>query len=95
MGVNESFKALSDPVRRDILILLRQGRKSAGELCKQFELTNATISYHLSLLQKADLIYEQREGKYIYYSLNTSIFEEMILWLKELKGGDSDETRKA
>jgi len=94
MQVNECFKALSDPVRREILVVLRKGRKSASDICSHFELTNATVSYHLSLLQKAELIYEQKEGKYIYYSLNTSICEEIILWLKGLKGGKNNEKNK-
>ena len=94
MQVNECFKALSDPIRREILVVLRNGRKSAGDICKHFELTNATVSYHLSLLQKAELIYEQKEGKYIYYSLNTSICEEIILWVMGLKGGNQNEKNK-
>lgn len=92
MQVNECFKALSDPVRREILVVLwKKGRKSASDIYSHFELTNATVSYHLSLLQKAELIHEQKEGKYIYYSLNTSICEEIILWLK---GGNNNEKNK-
>lgn len=94
MQVNECFKALSDPVRREILVILRKGRKSASDICNHFELTNATVSYHLSLLQKAELIHEQKEGKYIYYSLNTSICEEIILWIERLKGGNLNEKNK-
>lgn len=86
MGFAETFKALSDPVRRDILLLLRKGRLSAGEIGSHFEMTGATISYHLSILKKADLVYETREKNYIYYELNTSVVEEVMLWLSQLKG---------
>ena len=86
MRVNDCFRALSDPVRREILLMLRKERKAASEICNHFELTNATVSYHLSLLKKAELIHEQREGKYIYYSISMSVCEEIILWLEGLKG---------
>ena len=75
MGFGETFKALSDPARRDILSLLREGRMSAGEIGAHFDMTGATISYHLT-----------REKNYIYYTLNTSVVEEVMLWLSELKG---------
>lgn len=94
MQINECFKAFSDPVRRDILVLLQKGRMSASDICSHFELTNATVSYHLSVLQKAELIYEQKEGKFIYYSLNISICEEIILWIETLKGGKLNEKNK-
>lgn len=90
MGFAETFKALSDPVRRDILMLLKRGRMSAGEIGSHFEMTGATISYHLSILKKAGLVYEQREKNFIYYELNTSVVEEVMLWLTELKGGNED-----
>ena len=86
MGFAETFKALSDPVRREILLLLRAGRLSAGEISAHFEMTGATISYHLSVLKKADLVFESREKNYIYYELNTSVVEEVMLWLSQLKG---------
>ncbi|MED9820795.1 MAG: autorepressor SdpR family transcription factor [Christensenellales bacterium] len=86
MGFAETFKALSDPVRREILLLLRAGRLSAGEIGAHFEMTGATISYHLSVLKKADLVFESREKNYIYYELNTSVVEEVMLWLSQLKG---------
>ena len=86
MGFAETFKALSDPVRREILLMLRKGRLSAGEIGSHFEMTGATISYHLSILKKADLVYETREKNYIYYELNTSVVEEVMLWLSQLKG---------
>lgn len=86
MGFAETFKALSDPVRREILLQLRAGRLSAGEIGSHFEMTGATISYHLSILKKADLVFETREKNYIYYELNTSVVEEVMLWLSQLKG---------
>ena len=91
MGFAETFKALSDPVRRDILMLLREGRMSAGEIASHFDMTGATISYHLNILKKAGLIFETKEKNYIYYTLNTSVVEEVMLWLSELKGGSSDD----
>lgn len=91
MGFAETFKALSDPVRRDILMLLREGRMSAGEIGSHFVMTGATISYHLNILKKAGLIFETKEKNYIYYTLNTSVVEEVMLWLSELKGGSSDD----
>ena len=86
MGFAETFKALSDPVRREILLLLRGGRLSAGEIGSHFDMTGATISYHLSILKKADLVFESREKNYIYYELNTSVVEEVMLWLSQLRG---------
>ena len=86
MGFAETFKALSDPVRRDILTLLKKGTLSAGEIGSHFEMTGATISYHLGILKKADLVFETREKNYIYYELNTSVVEEVMLWLSQLKG---------
>lgn len=86
MGFAETFKALSDPVRRDILVLLRKGRLSAGEIGSHFDMTGATISYHLSILKKAELVYEQREKNFIFYELNISILEEVMIWLSDLKG---------
>lgn len=91
MGFAETFKALSDPVRRDILVLLKKGRMSAGEIGGNFHMTGATISYHLGILKKAGLVYEQKEKNFIYYELNTSVVEEVMLWLSELKGESSDE----
>ncbi len=89
MGFAETFKALSDPVRRDILGLLKKGRMSAGEIGSNFDMTGATVSYHLSILKKAELVYEEKEKNFIFYSLNTSILEEVMMWFAELKG-DSD-----
>ena len=87
MGMNETLKAISDPVRRDILSMLKSGKKSAGEIAEQFNLTGATVSYHLSKLKDADLIAEERYKNFIYYDLNTSVFEEVIKWIYNL-GGD-------
>ena len=86
MGFQQTFKALSDPARREMLLLLRGGRLSAGEIGSHFDMTGATVSYHLSVLKKADLVFETREKNYIYYELNTSVVEEVMLWLSKLKG---------
>ena len=91
MGFAETFKALSDPVRREILLLLRDGKLSAGEIGEHFDITGAGISYHLNQLKKADLIYETKYKNYIFYELNTSILEEIMLWFKQFEGGDSNE----
>ena len=90
MGFAETFKALSDPIRREILMMLRDGSMSAGEIGSCFDMTGATISYHLKILKKAELIFEKKENNYIYYTLNTSVVEEVMLWLSELKGGNYD-----
>lgn len=91
MAFAETFKALSDPVRREILNLLKGGRLTAGEIARQFDMTAATVSYHLSLLKKAGLIFESREKNFIYYSLNASVLEEVLLWLQDLKGANDHE----
>lgn len=83
MGFPETFKALSDPVRREILLMLRGGRMAAGEISSKFDMTGATVSYHLSQLKKAGLIYETKEKNFIYYSLNISVFEEIMLWFNQ------------
>ena len=86
MAFADTFKALSDPVRREILQLLKSGRLSAGEIGSHFDMTGATVSYHLKILKKADLIWETKVKNYVYYELNTSVVEELLLWLKNLKG---------
>ena len=91
MGFAETFKALSDPVRREILNLLKNGRMPAGEIASHFDMTGATVSYHLSQLKKAGLVFESREKNYIYYSLNASVLEEVLLWIQSLKGVDEHE----
>ena len=86
MGLHNTLRALADPIRREILNLLKSGRLSAGEICEHFEVTGASISRHLSVLKDADLIRDTREGKYIYYDLNASVLEEIMLWITDLKG---------
>ena len=90
MAFADTFKALSDPVRRDILTMLKKGRMSAGEIGSHFDMTGATVSYHLNILKKADLVFEEKEKNFVYYSLNTSIVEEVMMWLSGLRG-DNDE----
>ena len=86
MGMSETLKAISDPVRRDILNMLKEGKKSAGEIAEKFNLTGATVSYHLSQLRKAELITETKFKNFIYYELNTSVFEEVLTWIYALGG---------
>ena len=86
MSLQNTLKALSDPIRREILNLLKSGRLSAGEICEHFDVTGASISRHLSVLKEADLIRDTREGKFIYYDLNATVLEEILLWVKDLKG---------
>lgn len=86
MGIQNTMKALADPVRREILNLLKAGRLSAGEITEHFDITGAAISRHLSVLKDADLIRDCREGKYIYYELNASVLEEVLMWISALKG---------
>ena len=86
MSLQNTLKALSDPIRREILNLLKGGRLSAGQIVDHFDVTGASISRHLSVLKEADLIRDTREGKYIYYDLNASVLEEILLWVKDLKG---------
>ncbi len=90
MGLQKTMKALSDPVRREILTLLKGGRLSAGEISEHFSITDAAISRHLSVLKEAQLIRDTREGKYIYYDLNASVLEEILLWVSNLKGENDD-----
>jgi DNA-binding transcriptional ArsR family regulator len=94
MGFPDIFKALSDPARRDILMLLKEnGRMSAGDIVSKFNLTNATVSYHLSLLKKADFIFETKEKHFIYYEINLSVFDELMLWLSQFKEGNINEKK--
>ena len=86
MGIQNTLKALSDPIRRQILDMLKTGRLSAGEIAEAFPVSGAAVSKHLSVLKEADLIRDNREGKFIYYELNTSVLEEVLLWMKALKG---------
>ena len=89
MGLQHTLKALADPIRREILNLLKKGRLSAGEISDHFPVTDASISRHLSVLKEADLIRDTREGKYIFYELNTSVLEEIMLWVQDLKGEEN------
>ena len=86
MGLQQTPKALADPTRREILNLLKSGKKSAGEISDHFDITAAAISRHLSVLKEADLIEDTRDGKYIFYELNVSVLEEIMLWISDLKG---------
>ena len=86
MGIQSTLKALSDPIRREILDMLKPGSLSAGQIADKFPVSGAAVSKHLSVLKEADLIRDTREGKFIYYELNASVLEEVMLWLVALKG---------
>lgn len=86
MGLQQTLKALADPTRREILNLLKGGKLSAGEITEHFDITAAAISRHLSVLKEADLIEDTRDGKFIYYELNATVLEEILLWISDLKG---------
>ena len=88
MSLQNTLRALADPTRREILNLLKAGRMSAGEITDRFPVTGASISRHLSVLKEADLIRDTREGKFIYYDLNASVLEEILLWVQQLKGAN-------
>ena len=94
MGLQQTLKALSDPIRREILNLLKKGRMPAGEITAHFSISAPAISRHLSVLKEADLIRDTREGKFIFYEINTSVLEETMLWLADLKGDCSDDQTK-
>ena len=87
MGIQNTMKALSDPTRREILSLLKIGSLSAGEIGEHFDMSIPAVSRHLSVLKEADLIRDTRKGKFIYYELNTSVIEEVMVWLSGLKEG--------
>ena len=91
MGLQQTLKALADPIRREILNMLKHGRMSAGEIVEQFPVSGAAVSRHLSILKDADLIRDERYGKFIYYDLNASVLEEIMLWIKDLKGEDNND----
>ena len=90
MGLQNTLKALSDPIRREILNMLKEGRMAAGDIVERFDVTGAAISRHLSVLKDADLIRDRREGKYIYYELNASVLEEIMLFIADLKGDNNN-----
>lgn len=91
MSLQNTLKALADPIRREILDMLKDGQMSAGEISDRFPVTSASISRHLSVLKDADLIRDKRDGKFIYYELNASVLEEIMLWITNLKGDSSNE----
>lgn len=91
MAIQQTLRALADPIRREILNLLRSGRMSAGDITDHFPVTAASISRHLSVLKEADLIRDTREGKFIFYDLNTSVLEDVMLWITDLKGDDKND----
>lgn len=93
MGLQQTLKALADPTRREILNLLRSGKRSAGEIAEQFDISAAAISRHLSVLKEADLISDTRDGKYIFYELNATVLEEILLWISDLKGEDHHDSQ--
>lgn len=94
MSIQNTMRALADPIRRDILNLLKKGRMSAGDIADHFDVTGAAVSRHLSVLKDADLIRDEREGKFIYYDLNASVLEEILLWIADLKGeNDNDQAQ--
>ena len=94
MGLQHTLRALADPIRREILNLLKSGKMSAGDISDKFPVTSASISRHLSVLKEADLIRDNREGKYIFYELNTSVLEDIMLWITYLKGDIDDDKKK-
>lgn len=94
MSLQSTLKALSDPIRREILDMLKDGRMSAGDIVSHFEVTGASISRHLSVLKDADLIRDKREGKYIYYELNTSVLEDIMLFIANLKGDNNNDKKE-
>ena len=91
MALQQTLRALADPIRREILNLLKSGTMAAGDIAAHFDVTNASISRHLSVLKEADLIRDKREGKFIYYELNASVLEEILWWISDLKGVDDHE----
>lgn len=93
MGLADTFKVLSDEQRREILYMLKEGRMSAGEIAERLDITPAALSYHLKLLKKADMVMEYKQKNFIYYELNTTIFDEMVMWIKQF-GGKNNENEK-
>ena len=93
MGIKETFKALSDPARREILEMLKDGSMSAGDIAAHFDMTQATVSYHLSQLKKADLVFESKKKNFVFYQLNASVFEEIMMWAAGCMGGKENEEK--
>lgn len=94
MALQKTMRALSDPVRREILTPLKGGRMAAGDIAAHFDISGAAVSKHLAVLKEADLVYDLRDGKYIYYTLNASVLEEILLWITALKGENDDAQTK-
>ncbi len=94
MAIQKTMRALADPIRREILNMLKSGRMSAGDITERFDVTGASVSRHLSVLKEADLIRDTREGKFIYYELNASVLEEIMLWISGLKGDNDNAEEK-
>ena len=94
MGLQKTLRALADPTRRDILTLLKSGQMAAGDIAAHFDVTDASISRHLSVLKDAGLIRCTRDGKFLHYELSASVLEEALLWITSLKGGKQDESQK-
>ena len=88
MGLHDTMRALSDPTRREILQMLKRGTMSAGDLAAKFDMSAAAVSRHLAVLKEAELVRDKRKGKFIYYTLNASVLEEILLWVKDLRGDD-------
>ena len=88
MGLHDTMRALNDPTRREILQMLKRGTMSAGDLAAKFDMSSAAVSRHLAVLKEAELVRDKREGKFIYYTLNASVLEEILLWVKDLRGDD-------
>lgn len=93
LSLQHTLKALSDPIRREILNMLKDGKKTAGEISDSFPVTAASISRHLSVLKEADLVRDKREGKFIFYELNASVLEEIMLWITDLKGDNNNDKK--
>ena len=92
MGLHDTMRALNDPTRREILQMLKRGTMSAGDLAAKFDMSAAAVSRHLAVLKEAELVRDKREGKFIYYELNASVLEEIMIWIADLKGdGDNDQ----
>ena len=95
MSLQNTLRALADPTRREILSLLKERTMSAGEISDRFNISFAAISRHLSILKEADLIRDERDGKFIYYTINTSVLEDIIFWITDLKGENSDDKKES
>ena len=87
--IQDSFKAMSDPVRREILVMLKNGKMSAGDIASRFTLTHATVSHHLNQLKKADLIFEAKVKNFVFYELNTTVFDDLLFWMSQFKNADA------